>query len=113
MLIERLETWLGISGTMLKWFKSYLTDRTQFVILEMRWPGHLRCLLDALRGRFPGTSQWEETQRKSTFPGHVSRLGWECLGIPQEELEEVSREKEVCLGAFLGLRAFLLRLLPP
>lgn len=27
ILIERLETWLGISGTALEWFKSYLTDR--------------------------------------------------------------------------------------
>uniref|UniRef100_A0A8C2C5A6 Reverse transcriptase domain-containing protein n=1 Tax=Cyprinus carpio TaxID=7962 RepID=A0A8C2C5A6_CYPCA len=33
-LIERLETWLGISGTVLEWFKSYLTDSTQFVVLE-------------------------------------------------------------------------------
>ena len=42
-------------------------------------------------------------------PGHagetMSRLAWERLGIPQEELDEVAREREVW--------ASLLRLLPP
>lgn len=33
ILINRLERWLGITGTVLNWFKSYLTDRTQFVAL--------------------------------------------------------------------------------
>ncbi len=36
---------------------------------------------------------------------YVSRLAWERLGVPPEELEEVSREREVW--------ASLLRLLPP
>uniref|UniRef100_A0A8C6WDV8 Reverse transcriptase domain-containing protein n=1 Tax=Neogobius melanostomus TaxID=47308 RepID=A0A8C6WDV8_9GOBI len=31
ILLHRLENWVGISGTALNWFKSYLEDRTYFV----------------------------------------------------------------------------------
>ncbi|KAK0134423.1 hypothetical protein N1851_030009 [Merluccius polli] len=56
---------------------------------QMRWLGHLV--------RMPPGS----------LPGEVfrARLAWECLGIPQEELDEVAGEREVW--------ASLLRLLPP
>lgn len=33
ILLDRLKTWTGISGTVLKWLTSYLTHRSQFVIL--------------------------------------------------------------------------------
>ena len=58
----------------------------------------LECLLD--------TSHWEEAPGKTqdTLEG-LSRLAWECLRVPQEELVEVAGEREVW--------ASLLRLLPP
>ena len=31
ILLHRLKNWVGISGTVLNWFKSYLEDRTCFV----------------------------------------------------------------------------------
>ena len=31
ILLQRLEHFIGIKGTALKWFKSYLSDRFQFV----------------------------------------------------------------------------------
>ncbi|KAK3553774.1 hypothetical protein QTP70_009300 [Hemibagrus guttatus] len=55
---------------------------------QLRWLGHLP------RGR--ARTRWRD---------YVSRLAWECLGVPPEELEEVSGEREVW--------ASLLRLLPP
>lgn len=33
ILLDRMETWLGISGTVLSWFQSYLSGRNQFVTL--------------------------------------------------------------------------------
>ncbi len=33
ILITRLETVFGVSNSALKWFKSYLSDRKQFVVL--------------------------------------------------------------------------------
>jgi len=33
VLLDRLSVWLGISGTALKWFTSYFTNRFQFVSL--------------------------------------------------------------------------------
>ena len=55
----------------------------------MRWLGHL---VRMPPGRLPG-----EVFR--------ARLAWKCLGIPQEELDEVAGEREVWVS--------LLRLLPP
>ena len=34
ILLDRLENWLGISGTALKWFESYLKDRDFFVSID-------------------------------------------------------------------------------
>ena len=31
ILLDRLENWLGLSGTVLNWFESYLKDRDHFV----------------------------------------------------------------------------------
>ncbi|TWW80933.1 hypothetical protein D4764_01G0007480 [Takifugu flavidus] len=54
-----------------------------------------------------GMSSQKETPRKTqdTWRDYVSRLAWERLGIPPDELEEVAGEREVW--------ASLLRLLPP
>ncbi|TWW74365.1 R2 Retrovirus-related Pol polyprotein from type I retrotransposable element [Takifugu flavidus] len=65
---------------------------------QMRWLGHL---VRMPPGRLPGDPRED--------PGHVgetvSRLAWERLGVPPDELEEVAGEREVW--------ASLLRLLPP
>lgn len=51
-------------------------------------------------------SHWEEAPRKTqdTLKDCVAQLAWEHVGIPFEDLKEVSGEREVC--------ASLLRLLP-
>ncbi|KAK3547561.1 hypothetical protein QTP86_024709 [Hemibagrus guttatus] len=76
---------------------------------QLRWLGHLfRMPL----GRLPGevfracpTGKRPRGRPKTRWRDYVSRLAWECLGVPLEELEEVSGEREVW--------ASLLRLLPP
>ncbi len=76
---------------------------------QLRWLGHLfRMPL----GRLPGeVFQARPTRRRprerprTRWRYYVSRLAWERLGIPPEEQENVSREREVW--------ASLLRLLPP
>ncbi|TWW61049.1 hypothetical protein D4764_05G0011390 [Takifugu flavidus] len=76
---------------------------------QMRWLGHLvgmppGCLPGevfraCLSGRRP------PGRPRTHWRDFVSRLVWECLGIPPDELEEVAGEREVW--------ASLLRLLPP
>ncbi|KAI3372591.1 hypothetical protein L3Q82_023065, partial [Scortum barcoo] len=47
------------------------------------------------KGGVPGMSHREEASGRDTLERLcLSRLAWKCLGIPLEELEEVSREGE-------------------
>ncbi len=77
--------------------------------VELRWLGHLFRMPP---GRLPGkvfrarpTGRRPRGRPRTRWRDYVSRLAWERLGVPPEELEEVSREREVW--------ASLLRLLPP
>ncbi|CAM4686216.1 unnamed protein product [Leuciscus chuanchicus] len=76
---------------------------------QLRWLGHLFRMPP---GRLPGkafrarpTGRRPRGRPRTRWRDYVSRLAWERLGVPPEELEEVSREREVW--------ASLLRLLPP
>ncbi len=74
---------------------------------QLRWLGHLFwvppwCLPGAFRARPTRRRPWGRPRTR--WRDYVSRLDWERLGIPPEEQEEVSREREVW--------ASLLRLLP-
>ncbi|KAK0138211.1 putative uncharacterized transposon-derived protein F52C9.6 [Merluccius polli] len=76
---------------------------------QMRWLGHL---VRMPPGRIPGevfrarpTGRRPRGRPRTRWRVYVSRLAWERLGIPQEELDEVAGEREVW--------ASLLRLLPP
>ena len=71
---------------------------------QMRWLGHL---IRMPPGCLPGeVFRARPRGRPSTrWRDYVSRLAWEHLGIPREELDEVAGEREVW--------ASLLRLLPP
>lgn len=63
-------------------------------------PGRLLYL-----GRCLGLSQQEEAPGKTQdmLEGLFSRLAWECLGNPPDELEEVSRGKEGSLDGWMHL----------
>ncbi|KAK3512930.1 hypothetical protein QTP70_029086, partial [Hemibagrus guttatus] len=76
---------------------------------HLRWLGHLFRMPP---GRLPGevlracpTGKRPRGRPRTRWRDYVSRLAWEHLGVPLEELEEVSGEREVW--------ASLLRLLPP
>ena len=76
---------------------------------QMRWLGHL---VRMPPGRLPGevfrarpTGRRPRGRPRTRWRDYVSRLAWERLGIPQEELDEVAGEREIW--------ASLLRLLPP
>ncbi|TWW75358.1 hypothetical protein D4764_13G0000200 [Takifugu flavidus] len=76
---------------------------------QMRWLGHL---VRMPPGRLPGevfracpSSRRPLGRPRTRWRDYVSRLAWESLGIPPDELEEVAGEREVW--------ASLLRLLPP
>ena len=76
---------------------------------QMRWLGHL---IRMPPGRLPGevfrarpTGRRPRGRPRTRWRDYVSRLAWERLGIPWEELDEVAAEREVW--------ASLLRLLPP
>ncbi len=75
---------------------------------QLRWLGYLFRMPP---GRLPGkvfrarpTGRRPQGRPRTRWRDYVSRLAWERLGVPPEELEEVSREREVW--------ASLLRLLP-
>ncbi len=46
-----------------------------------------------------GTSSWEEdpSRPRTSWRDYISALAWESLGIPQSELADVAREREVLL----------------
>ena len=76
---------------------------------QMRWLGHL---VRMPPGRLPGevfrarpTGRRPRGRPRTRWRDYVSRLAWERLGIPQEELDQVAGEREVW--------ASLIRLLPP
>ncbi len=76
---------------------------------QLRWLGHLFRMPP---GRLPRkvfrarpTGRRPRGRPRTRWRDYVSRLAWERLGVPPEELEEVSREREVWES--------LLRLLPP
>ncbi|KAK3550782.1 hypothetical protein QTP70_004917 [Hemibagrus guttatus] len=66
---------------------------------QLRWLGHLFRMPP---GRFPGgvfracpTGKRPQGKPRTRWRDYVSRLAWEHLGVPPEELEEVSGEREV------------------
>ncbi|XP_062296309.1 uncharacterized protein LOC134000829 [Scomber scombrus] len=76
---------------------------------QLRWLGHL---VRIPTGRLPGevfrarpTGRRPRGRPRTRWRDYVSRLAWERLGIPREELDEVAGEREVWVS--------LLRLLPP
>ncbi|KAK3562555.1 hypothetical protein QTP86_002034 [Hemibagrus guttatus] len=76
---------------------------------QLRWLGHLfwmppGCLPGEVFRACP-TGKRPRGRPRTRWRDYVSRLAWEHLGVPPEELEEVSGEREVW--------ASLLRLLPP
>ncbi|KAK3512519.1 hypothetical protein QTP70_015647, partial [Hemibagrus guttatus] len=65
---------------------------------QLRWLGHLFRMPP---GRLPGevfracpTGKRPRGRPRTRWRDYVSRLAWECLGVPPEELEEVSGERE-------------------
>ncbi|KAK0137435.1 putative uncharacterized transposon-derived protein F52C9.6 [Merluccius polli] len=76
---------------------------------QMRWLGHLvrmppgRLPGEVFRARPTGRRPWGKPRTR--WRDYVSRLAWERLGIPQEELDEVAGEREVWVS--------MLGLLPP
>ncbi|KAM4551690.1 putative transposon-derived protein F52C9.6 isoform 1-T3 [Odontesthes bonariensis] len=76
---------------------------------QMRWLGHL---VRMPPGRLPGevfrarpTGKRPRGRPRTRWRDYVSRLAWERLGVPPEELEEVAGDRDVW--------ASLLKLLPP
>ncbi|XP_061735811.1 si:dkey-100n23.5 isoform X4 [Nerophis ophidion] len=76
---------------------------------QMRWFGHLvrmppvRLPSEVFRAR--PTGRRPRGRPRTRWEDYVSRLAWERLGIPREELDKVAGEREVWVS--------LLRLLPP
>ena len=76
---------------------------------QMRWLGHL---VRMPPGRLPGevfqthpTGRRPRGRPRTRWRDYVSRLAWESLGVPPEELEEVAGDRDVWVS--------LLKLLSP
>ncbi|KAK3521248.1 hypothetical protein QTP70_001543 [Hemibagrus guttatus] len=73
---------------------------------QLRWLGHLfRMPLGHLPGevfRACPTGKRPQGRPRTRWRDYVSRLEWEHLGVPPEELEEVSGEREASLGIKAG-----------
>ena len=76
---------------------------------QMRWLGHL---VRMPPGRLPGevfqahpTGRRPRGRPRTRWRDYVSRLAWERLRVPPEELEEVAGDRDVWVS--------LLKLLPP
>ena len=54
ILIERLENWIGLSGPVLNWFRTYLTDREYFVALGDHNSGNIRMTCGVPQGSILG-----------------------------------------------------------
>ena len=52
ILLQRLEDWVGISGSALNWFNSYLEDRKYFVEIG-------DCASDQIAVGFPRGPSWD------------------------------------------------------
>lgn len=55
-------------------------------------------LLDASLWGFPGTLNWmwkPWDRPRTCWRDYIYHMAWECLGIPQEELEDVAEEKDI------------------
>ncbi len=56
ILLNRLENFVGISGSALAWFKSYLSDRHQFVAVneEVSYRSHIdhKCSMEYLKAQY-------------------------------------------------------------
>jgi len=76
---------------------------------QMRWLGHL---VRMVPGRLPGevfrarpTGRRPRVRPRTRWRDYVSRLVWDRLGVPPEELEEVAVDRDVWVS--------LLKLLSP
>ena len=74
---------------------------------QLRWFGHLVVRMPP--GRLPKevfqarpAGRRPRGRPRTRWRNYISTLAWERLGIPQPELDEVAREKEVC-GSLLTL----------
>lgn len=44
---------------------------------------------------FPGMFNWAESWKRTCWSDYRTYLGWDCRGIPREELEDMARGKDV------------------
>ncbi len=52
ILLNRLENSVGISGSALAWFKSYLSDRHQFVAVNEEYHIDHKCSMEYIKARY-------------------------------------------------------------
>ncbi len=52
ILLNRLENFVGISGSALAWFKSYLSDRHQFVAVNDEVSYRSKCSMEYLKAQY-------------------------------------------------------------